>query len=325
MHLFQSNFSECKWVLNYLSEWVRHQLKITDVVTTSPPTASALLSAHTIVVLTTAQPKVTLSNREAQEKNADKATQETTFEVASEGVSEHVEEATAEENDYKATECIKKNLEPVRSRKWCRLLKDSLHLAELCLSSEHRELREYAMIFLLTVCEYSESLKSFLPANLFTTVWNVLSHSDLIVADSDSFLSSQVSLKPLLLFASPEEYTELLKDLLKQTQVNDSNLAYTLKLWQVVINSKVYGDSGSRKKEAVEHLTFILVNRVGCQGAHEDPLLVPLMESLKELINSGIDFHEGVMASILTPCTVIQLQNLPVQQFQLVSYVYNFI
>lgn len=292
-----------------------------DFATTAPSTAAAMLSAHTIIVLTKASQEKETHDQKAPERNTDETAQKD-VEMASEETSEHLSGKLSVVEATKETDATSHE-ESGKSKKWQKILNHSFQLAELCFNSKHPELEDYAMIFLLTVSRYFDTLEALPLSRLFTSVWKVLSNSDNLAGNSDSLLHFQLSLKPLLSFASPEDYEKLLQDLLKQTQTRDSNLTHTMMLWQLVIASKVYGVNGSKKRAALERLIPMLVNLVDTLGTSTEgtcPLLMPLIETLKELIDSDIGFTNHARATVLAPCSIVPLQNLPVDQFHQVSY-----
>lgn len=199
--------------------------------------------------------------------------------------------------------------------KWKKLLRRSVRLSELCLSSRNQELEEYALTFLFTIAKHSDTLHGYLPDHLLGIAWSALSHPDRVPLSTDSLPA--LSLEPVLLTASPDDYEKLLEDLIERTNRGDQ-LCHTLKLWRLIINSMVTGASGFLKRTALEHLIPILVNLATTQGTSEVPdctVLHAVLMTLQEIIQTSIMFEDQTKAHFLVPCTAIELHKLPVDNF----------
>lgn len=314
--MLQQKFgSSCKWAMRRLSTWTLQQMKKMDLAMTAPATAAAILTAHTIIVLTKTFSRTTKKNVDEDIKVLDSTTEE---------ASKHLTE-TSEELE-KEIESSKPQEKTEKTHKWQKLLGHSFKLAELCFSSGHPELEKYALTFLFIVSQHSNSLQSHLPSHLLNTAWTALSDPCRSAAsiDCDSFRNSKLSLAPLLSAASPDDYEKLLQDLLRRTQTCGTDLAHTLMLWQLVITSQVFGANGALKRVALEHLIPILVNFTNtycASGECVSPYLIPILETFKELMNTALRFEAQSRALVLTPCSTVQLQSLPVDQFYKVSYI----
>lgn len=275
-----------------------------DLDTTCPATAATVLTAHTIIVQARAH-----SLKPAQAKEGAKS---------SEGNAVESSEAKEEETKEDATS----NEDTKKSMKWKRLLGRSVQLSELCLSSGNRELEEYALAFLLTVSKHSDVLNAYLPPQLLTTAWSALSLPDRCPSGIDADVYTKVSLEPVLLTASPDDYEKLLEDLVMRTHRGGAQLGHTLQLWRLVINSMATGANGHLKRTALEHLIPILVHLATSQptrGPPDYPLLHGILLTLQEIIQTTMSFEDQTKAHLLMPCTAIQLNKLPHHHFCQVS------
>lgn len=222
------------------------------------------------------------------------------------------DEESEQGGDAQLKEDIKKKL------KWKKLLHRSVQLSEMCLSSGNHELEEYALAFLFTAAKHSDVLHEYLPSQLLTTAWTALSQPERIPLGSDSGIYSKVSLEPVLLTASPEDYEKLLEDLVTRTNKGGPQLCHTLQLWRLVINSMATGANGFLKRTALEHLIPILVQLATTQGTSSEPdckVLHAVLLTLQEIIQTSISFEDQTKAHFLVPCTVIQLHKLAFNNF----------
>nr|XP_045617905.1 uncharacterized protein LOC123770265 [Procambarus clarkii]XP_045617906.1 uncharacterized protein LOC123770265 [Procambarus clarkii]XP_045617907.1 uncharacterized protein LOC123770265 [Procambarus clarkii] len=299
------NIKFCKKTLMFLSTWILRELRKMDLATTAPPTAAAILTAHTIIVLV----KTHDSTRKKPHNNS----------LISESATEIDHETQMEiDEDPPNLEDSCNHEQGKKIHKWQKLLGNTCHLAKLCLSSSHQELQEYALKFLFTVLQHSDVLQAYLPPHLFSTTWTALSGVDSLHMVIDALPHTKLSIDPLLSRASPDDYEKILQDLLKCTQSGTTDLTHTLRLWQVVIFSKVVGVNGALKRVALEHLIPILGNLVTIHGMSDkcvSPHLIPILETLRELINFALKFEAQTIALVLTPCTTIQFHTLPPDQF----------
>ncbi|KAG7160257.1 uncharacterized protein LOC121876485 [Homarus americanus] len=289
----------CKWAMRHLSSWVLRHLKKMDLATIAPSTAAAILTAHTITVLTYSK-----DNSKTVE-STNKENKETTTEDTGEEHKKDQESLELEEQTHKTP-------------RWQKLLGLSFQLSELCLSSGHPELEEYALTFLVTVSLHSNSLQSHLPAHILSTAWTALSHPGRLPIGNDSLLHNNISLDSLLSSAPSDEYEKLLQDLLKRTLSDNADLTHTLTLWQLVIAAKVFEVHGAQKRMALEHLIPILVNLITVYDNSEEcvsPYLIPILETLRQLTICPLQFEAQSRAFVLTPCTTIHLHTLPIDQF----------
>lgn len=264
-----------------------------------PVTAACILTGHTITIAT--KVKHIKSKQKEEQQELEKEEQQEL----------EKEEPPKEEET-----------QPQKPKRWQKLLGHTLELASLCLASGDEELKEYALTFLTVVSKHGSILKQYVP-NLLLTVWKALSHPKCISGTTSIVQGSNISLTPLFSSATPEEYENLLQDLLKSTQ--GDNLINTFMLWKIVINSKTVGHKKRLKCMAVEHLVYILVDLVSAHSADEksvSPLLVPTLEHLKEVIGSPVTLGPQIRVLGLIPCTTIPLNTLPTEEFKNVSYVY---
>lgn len=304
MDACHKNIQHCKETLHYLSSWILKYLKKMDLTTTAPPTAAAILAAHSIIVLTE------ISHYAIKKKLNSQILESDIVNVRSiTNISEDPE--NAQKNCDLEEQTLKTPL-------WQKLLGHSCHLAKLCLSSGHCELQECTLHYLIIVLQHYSILQSRLPSDIFITTWTALSRTDHIPRIISALPHSKCIIKPLLSGVSPDDYEKLLHDLLKSTQSDTTNLVCILKLWQVIIFSKVFGVNGAVKRVALEHLMPILVNLVTVHNASDkctNPYLIPLLETLRELISFALKFEAQTIALVLTPCTTIHLQTMPLDQF----------
>ncbi|KAK4310865.1 hypothetical protein Pmani_017598 [Petrolisthes manimaculis] len=327
----------CKWTVKHLSQWIFRHLKKMDFATFDPSTAAAILTAHTIIVL---------ANTSGGKTKLQKTT------TKSQVTAEEGKELEKPE-DVEMTEATK---ESEKQRKWQKLLSRSSELAELCLTCGHKELEEFALAFLQTVIKHLDTLQPYLPEHLVASVWKAISQPnhkstfstdttsnsqlsrESSVADSHSWVSqeplstkpkhtssssnvtskSRYTLAPLLATAPPEDYKNLLKDLLRQTNRYNDNLPHTLGLWKLVITTMVFKANGDIKCVAMEHLIPILVELL---TTPRDPMgdLSPhtllILNTLKEAVDSSININPQARAQALTPCSTLRIYSLPLDQF----------
>ncbi|KAG0711014.1 Unhealthy ribosome biogenesis protein 2 [Chionoecetes opilio] len=292
----------CKWARHHLSSWILRYLKKLDLATTCPATAATILTAHTIIVQAMAP---TLARDKAREDA--KSGEGAATDLKEDG------EAVAKEDTMKKL-------------KWKKLLRRSVQLSELCLSSGNQDLEEYALAFLLTVAKHSDVLSAYLPPQLLTTAWTALSCPERCPSGIDVDGYTKVSLEPVLLTASPEDYEKLLEDLVMRTHRDDGQLGHTLQLWRLVIHSMAIGANGFLKRTALEHLVPILVHLATVhgstarqdsgQGSGQDSSLVhAVLLTLQEIIQTSISFEDQTKAHLLMPCTTVHLHKLPHHDF----------
>ncbi|KAK8399199.1 hypothetical protein O3P69_003369 [Scylla paramamosain] len=287
----------CKWAKQHLSTWILRYLKKMDLDTTCSATAATVLTAHTIIVQALAPSLTAVKAKEEAKSSEDNA-------------GEAKDEETKE--DAVPMEDSGKKL------KWKKLLGRSVQLSELCLSSGNKELEEYALAFLLTVSKHSGVLNAYLPPQLLTTAWSALSLPDRCPSGIDTDVYTKVSLEPVLLTASPEDYEKLLEDLVIRTHRGGAQLGHTLQLWRLVINSMATGANGFLKRTALEHLIPILVHLATSQPTSGPPdcsVLHGVLLTLQEIIQTTISFEDQTKAHLLMPCTAIQLHKLPHHNF----------
>ncbi|XP_071515619.1 uncharacterized protein [Panulirus ornatus] len=301
--------ASCKWTMRRLTTWTLQQMKKMDLAKIAPASAAAILTAHTIIVLTKTSCRARKKNVNNDSKNVDSTTEE-----ASKNLTENSEELKKEVESCEPQEKTQK------THKWQKLLGCSFKLAELCLSSGHPELEKYALTFLSTVSQHSDSLQSFLPSHFLNTMWTALSDPSRSLAgiNCDLFQSFKLALEPFLLTASPDDYEKLLQDLLRRTNMSGPDLTHTLMLWRLVIASKVFGANGTLKRFALGHLISMLVNITNSYhttGECDSSYLIPVLETLKELMNTHLRFGAQSRAIVLSPCSTIHLQSLPVSEF----------
>lgn len=292
----------CQWAKQHLSSWLLRHLKRMDLDTTAPTAAATLLTAHTIIVQTLAPALA----GEGSEKAAKTVESSTT-----------TESGEAKEEESKQGDALLKE-DTTKKLKWKKLLQRSVQLSELCLSSGNQELEEYALAFLFTAAKHSNVLQGYLPSQLLTTAWSALSQPERFPLGTDSGICSKVSLEPVLLTASPEDYEKLLEDLVTRTNKGGGQLCHTLRLWRLVINSMATGANGFLKRTALEHLVPILVHLATTHGTSAEPdcgVLHAVLLTLQEIIQTSISFEDQTRAHFLMPCTIIQLHKLPFSDF----------
>lgn len=303
----QKENSYNKWAKQHLSSWILRYLKKMDLDTTSPATAATILTAHTIIVQAMA-PALTTQKLKEDAKNCEGTATE---------LNESKDGKVKEEGNAAAEE------DTVKKLKWKKLLGRSVQLSELCLSSGNKELEEYALAFLLTVAKYSNVLHAYLPPQLLTTAWSALSRPERCPSGIDADAYTRVSLEPVLLTASADDYEKLLEDLVMRTHKGDTQLSHTLQLWRLVINSMATGANGFLKRTALEHLIPILVHLVTVHDTsrvQDCSILHSVLLTLQEIIQTSISFEDQVKAQLLMPCATIQLHKLSHHNFCLVSY-----
>lgn len=300
----------CKWAKQHLTTWILRYLKKMDLDTTCPATAATVLTAHTIIVQAMA-PSLTA----AKAKGETKSSESNALESIEAKAEETIDDIPKEDSGKKL--------------RWKKLLGRSVQLSELCLSSGNKELEEYALAFLLTVSKHSDILNAYLPPQLLTTAWSSLSLPDRCPSGIDVDMYTKVSLEPVLLTASPEEYEKLLEDLVIRTHKGGAQLGHTLQLWRLVINSMATGANGFLKRTALEHLIPILVHLATSQPTSELPdysVLHGVLLTLQEIIQTTISFEDQIKAHLLMPCTAIQLHKLPHHNFcQIFNTVVNIV
>lgn len=304
-HLQKGN-SYCKWAKQHLSTWILRYLKRMDLDTTSPATAATILTAHTIIVQAMA-PALTKEKLKEDARSCEGTVTE---------LIEPKNKEAKEEGDAVPKE------DTIKKLKWKKLLGRSVQLSELCLSSGNKELEEYALTFLLTVAKHSEVLHAYLPPQLLTTAWSALSRPERCPSGIDADVYTKVSLEPVLLTASPDDYEKLLEDLVMRTHRGDAQLSHTLQLWRLVINSMATGANGFLKRTALEHLIPILVHLATIHDTSVVPdysVLHSVLLTLQEIIQTSISFEDQMKAHLLMPCTTIQLYKLPHHNFCQVS------
>lgn len=302
MFCLQKGNATCQWAKQHLSSWLLRHLKRMDLDTTAPAAAATLLTAHTIIVQTLAPALAGAGSEKAAKPVESSAT---------------TESGKAKEEEGKQDDAVLKE-DTTKKLKWKKLLRRSVQLSELCLSSGNQELEEYALAFLFTAAKHSDVLQGHLPSQLLTTAWSALSQPERFPLGVDSGICSKVSLEPVLLTASPEDYEKLLEDLVTRTNKGGGQLCHTLRLWRLVINSMATGANGFLKRTALEHLVPILVHLATTHGTSTEPdcgLLHAVLLTLQEIIQTSISFEDQTRAHFLMPCTVIQLHKLPFSDF----------
>ena len=277
-----------------------------DLDTTSPASAATILTAHTIIVQAMAPALASVKPKVDAESCKDPTTK----------LDEPKDEEAMEEGDTMPKE------DTVKKLKWKKLLGRSIQLSELCLSSGNKELEEYALAFLLTVAKHSDVLNTYLPPQLMSTAWSALSLPERCPSGIDADAYTKVSLEPVLLTATSEDYEKLLEDLVVRTHKGGGQLSHTLQLWRLVTNSMAIGANGFLKRTALEHLIPILVHLATTQGNNAVPdyaLIHGVLLTLQEIIQTSISFEDQTKAHLLMPCTTIQFDKLPHHNFCQVS------
>ncbi|CAL4067738.1 unnamed protein product, partial [Meganyctiphanes norvegica] len=242
----------CNWVVYHLSMWALRLLKHLDLAVAAPNTAANLLTIHALLIQIkckktaepSAKPDEVIEPRDTKEKKEGK------------------------------------------TPKWQKMIGRSVQLSELCLKSGNSQLECCALDFLSTVTTHAIILGPTLSQGLLSTAWTALTHElkdkhSITLYKPDklsnkavgvSQMTDSVSLAPLFAVADVQEYEQLLLDLLKRTQEciyapKESSellchkwegMSHTLGLWQIVVCSRVEGQHGALKRQALDHLTAIL-------------------------------------------------------------------
>lgn len=304
-----------------------------DLATTTPVTAACILTGHAVTVVTKMRHLMAkqkkrqwaLKKKEKGEVEEPQEEEELPEEEPQEEEEplddEPPEEEGPSEGKPKEQEKPPEEVEtqPQEPERWQKLLGCSLELASLCLTSGDEELKEYALTFLNVVSKYGATLKQHVP-NLLFIVWKALSYPKCISDNTSILQGSNISLAPLFSSATPEEYGNLLQDLLKRTQ--GENLINAFMLWKIVINSKSNDHTKRLKSMAMENLVYILIDLVSAHSADKDsvsPILVPTLEHLKKVVSSSVKIGPHIRVLGLIPCTTIHLSTLPAEEFKKVT------
>ncbi|XP_076043186.1 uncharacterized protein LOC143026525 [Oratosquilla oratoria] len=296
----------CAKVVDIMSTWVLHLLKKTALDSISSKTAAAILHAHASII------SVKAFHKKQEKTENDQITKEDKTEVVDQ-----------------------KGKKSKKSQRWIKLLNKSVQLSRLCLSGSDTQLEELALTFLTTVGEHAEDLSLEFPEGLVSTAWGAVLCQK---------MELEGPLQQLLSVASQEDYSELLVDLTSRTQKAllavqccgdstnvsvkqeaDQVLTNTLKVWKSLIDIRVEGQKGQMKRDSIELLITMLVGAVAVKKPDADDIteVVHLVLSvLLNILNCGIHLSVQTMATILAPCTSLQLHRLSCDQF---LQVYNII
>ena len=154
-----------------------------------------------------------------------------------------------------------------------------------------------------------------MPANLLGIAWKTLS----LPLNEDH--NNEVSLGPLLAISTLEEYEELLVNMVSKLQ-KDPNVSYTLSLWKGLITGQVFGKHGILKKEALEHVTLMIVGQLKTLDQHnEKDKILPYIETLLIILDSGMILPSQIKASALSSCLIVKPSSLEHDYFLEVSFI----
>ncbi|XP_068225438.1 uncharacterized protein [Palaemon carinicauda] len=274
----------------HLSSWILKFLKKADMATIQPPTAAALLIAHTIIMAEEARNHRELQNSASQQDS-------------------HREDQTEIHSNADVKPSKKK------TPKFMKLLDHSLKLCKLCVMGNNPYLVEHTLNFYQKIGEHYSILGCFLPHDFFTATWTVLCSENLWAKNTELKQGIQSSLNSLLHVATEDDFENILKELIKEVQILP-NISHTLTIWQIVISSQLEGKKVVMKRVAEEHLTVILINLVTLKSSDlSSDMLLSVVETLEVIVKSHFIFSAQSRGLFMRLCTSLPLFPLPLGCF----------
>ncbi|XP_066985984.1 uncharacterized protein [Macrobrachium rosenbergii] len=274
----------------HLSSWILKFLKKADMATIQPPTAASLLIAHTIILSEEAKNLRDIQNPASQQDSE------------KEGQTEIHNTAEVKRSKKKTPKCMK-------------LLDHSLKLCELCVLGNNAYLVEHALNFYQKLGEHYSVLCSYLPVDFFKANWVILCNENLWLKNSELKQVLQSCLNSLMLIATDDEFENVLKKLIRDTQIL-TNISHTLTIWQIVVSSKLDRKKVIMKRVAEEHLTILLINLVTLKSSDmSSDALLSVVETLQVIVKSHSMMSAQSRGLFMKLCTSLPLLQLPLGYF----------